>query len=100
MKSIPRHDQSESELSSRSDIYTPVPPKSPLQDTAKEDVFNQKKLKLQEHAEYKAEKKSRTNASRKTQILQSFVLPSSLPYRNPPYSKNVGRRYSPPGGLQ
>ena len=30
----------------------------------------------------------------------SFLLPSSLLYRNPPYSKNFGRRYSPPGGLQ
>ena len=30
----------------------------------------------------------------------SFVLPNSFPYRNPPYSKNLGRRYSPPGGLQ
>ena len=33
-------------------------------------------------------------------IAQSFVRLNSFPYRNPPYSKNVGRRYSPPGGLQ
>ena len=30
---------------------------------------------------------------------QSFVLLNSFPYRNPPYSKNVGRRYSPQGGF-
>ena len=29
----------------------------------------------------------------------SFLLPNSLPYRNPPYSKNLGRRYSPQGGF-
>ena len=30
---------------------------------------------------------------------QSFVLLNSFPYRKPPYSKNVGRRYSPQGGF-
>ena len=30
---------------------------------------------------------------------QSFLLLNSLPYRNPPYSKNLGRRYSPQGGF-
>ena len=29
----------------------------------------------------------------------SFVLLNSFPYRKPPYSKNVGRRYSPQGGF-
>ena len=29
---------------------------------------------------------------------QSFVLLNSFPYRKPPYSKNIGRRYSPPRG--
>ena len=57
------------------------------------------KPRIQEPAEDKAEKKIRTNAFRKTQILPSLVLPNSLPYRNPPYSKNVGRRYSPQGGF-
>ena len=57
------------------------------------------KPRIQEPAEDKAEKKIRTNASKKTKILQSFVLPNSFPYRNPPYSKNVGRRYSPQGGF-
>ena len=28
-----------------------------------------------------------------------FVLLNSFPYRKPPYSKNVGRRYSPQGGF-
>ena len=32
-------------------------------------------------------------------IAQSFVLINSFPYRKPPYSKNVGRRYSPQGGF-
>ena len=58
------------------------------------------KPRIQEPAEKKAENKIRTNASKKTRILQRIVLPNSFPYRNPPYSKNVGRRYSPPGGLQ
>ena len=31
---------------------------------------------------------------------QSFVLLNSFPYRKPPYSKNVGRRYSPQGGFK
>ena len=31
---------------------------------------------------------------------QSFVLLSSIPYRNPPCSKNLGRRYSPQGGFK
>ena len=57
------------------------------------------KPRIQEPAEDKAEKKILTNAIRKTQILQSFLLPNSLPYRNPPYSKNLGRRYSPQGGF-
>ena len=57
------------------------------------------KPRIQEPAEDKAEKKIRTNASKKTKILQSFVLPNSFPYRNPPYSKNLGRRYSPQGGF-
>ena len=30
---------------------------------------------------------------------QSFLLLNSLPYRSPPYSKNLGRRYSPQGGF-
>ena len=30
---------------------------------------------------------------------QSFVLLNSFPYRTPPYSENVGRRYSPQGGF-
>ena len=30
---------------------------------------------------------------------QSFVLLNSFPYRKPPYSKNLGRRYSPQGGF-
>ena len=32
-------------------------------------------------------------------IAQNFVLLNSFPYRKPPYSKNVGRRYSPQGGF-
>ena len=66
--------------------------------------------KIQELAEDKAEnprtcrgqsreKKSVRTPTRKL-ISQSFVLLNSSPYRNPPYSKNFGRRYSPPGGLQ
>ena len=57
------------------------------------------KPRIQEPAEDKAEKKIRTDASKKTEILQSFILLNSFPYRNPPYSKNVGRRYSPQGGF-
>ena len=30
---------------------------------------------------------------------QNIVLLNSFPYSNPPYSKNVGRRYSTPGGF-
>ena len=52
--------------------------------------------RIQELADDKAENKSVQTPTRKIKS-QSFVLLNSFPYRNRPYSKNVGRRSSPLG---
>ena len=56
------------------------------------------KPRIQEPAEDNPRTKSVQTPPRKLNS-QSFVLLNSFPYRNPPYSKNVGRRYSPQGGF-